>query len=127
MRYADRSLDTVICNGVSMYFPSADYLTEVIRESLRALQPGGSFFLGDVRSLPLLPHFHASVQLYQAADELLIEELDAKVPTTLSPLLMAFNHVGQVVINVHAPGKGACGHSVRGTRPFHMVYYHKTT
>lgn len=79
MRWADRSLDTVICNGVSMYFPSADYLVEVVRESLRAVQPGGAFFLGDVRSLPLLPHFHASVQLFQASDNVPTQELIDKV------------------------------------------------
>ena len=28
-RFAHLGLDTVVCNGVSMYFPSADYLTSV--------------------------------------------------------------------------------------------------
>ena len=78
-KYAERGLDTVICNGVSMYFPSADYLHSVIATSIGAVQPGGAFFLGDVRANTLLPHFHASVQLFQAPDELSVADLRAKV------------------------------------------------
>ena len=65
-RFADERLDTVVCNGVSMYFPSADYLTSVVENSLRAVEPGGHFFLGDVRNFRLHRHFHASVQLFLA-------------------------------------------------------------
>lgn len=65
-RFAGESLDVIICNGVSMYFPSASYLLDVIVNSLAALQPGGTFFLGDVRNACLLQHFHASVGYSQA-------------------------------------------------------------
>eukprot|EP00873_Tetraselmis_striata_P015498 jgi/Tetstr1/435762/TSEL_024655.t1 len=65
-RFAAERLDTVICNGVSMYFPSAAYLLEVVSSALAALQPGGTFFLGDVRNACLLQHFHASVAYFQA-------------------------------------------------------------
>ena len=66
MRFEHESLDVIICNGVSMYFPSAAYLINVIRSSLNAVQPGGTFFLGDVRNARLLQHFHASVGYFQA-------------------------------------------------------------
>jgi hypothetical protein len=78
-KYTEHNLDTVICNGVSMYFPSADYLLAVCRTSVAAVQPGGAFYLGDVRANTLFPHFHASVQLYQAPDEMLVDDLKAKV------------------------------------------------
>ena len=78
-RYAHERLDTIICNGVSMYFPSADYLLSVIRTSVGAVQAGGAFYLGDVRANTLFPHFHASVQLYQAPDDMPVDELKAKV------------------------------------------------
>ena len=49
------------------YFPSVDYLLRVLDGLFhRALAPGGSVFIGDVRSLPLLEAFHASVQLHKA-------------------------------------------------------------
>jgi len=48
------------------YFPSLDYLLCVLEGAVRAVAPGGFIFIGDVRSLPLLSAFHASVQLYQA-------------------------------------------------------------
>jgi hypothetical protein len=78
-KYVDQDLDTIICNGVSMYFPSADYLLSVIRTSVGAVCPGGSFFLGDVRASSLFPHFHSSVQLFQAPDEMLVDDLKDKV------------------------------------------------
>ena len=64
-RFKHENLDTIICNGVSMYFPSATYLLEVVQNALAALQPGGKFFLGDVRCNTVLPHFHSACQLHQ--------------------------------------------------------------
>jgi alanine-alpha-ketoisovalerate/valine-pyruvate aminotransferase len=78
-KYAHHKLDTIICNGVSMYFPSADYLLEVIKNSVGSVVPGGAFFLGDVRANAQFPHFHASVQLFQAPDSMPVEELVQKV------------------------------------------------
>ncbi|WP_432071309.1 amino acid adenylation domain-containing protein, partial [Streptomyces sp. AA1529] len=53
--------DTVVLNSVAQYFPHADYLARVVRESLRVLAPGGSLFLGDIRNLRLLRHLQAGV------------------------------------------------------------------
>lgn len=80
-RFADERLDTVVCNGVSMYFPSADYLTSVVENSLRALEPGGHFFLGDVRNFRLLHHFHASVQLFLADTSVAYHDYRVNVAT----------------------------------------------
>ncbi len=54
--------DAVILNSVIQYFPGVDYLLKVIERAIEVVRPGGFIFLGDIRSLPLLEAFHASVQ-----------------------------------------------------------------
>ncbi|MFD5626604.1 non-ribosomal peptide synthase/polyketide synthase [Streptomyces sp. NPDC127072] len=54
--------DTVVINSVAQYFPSADYLTDVLRHAEELLAPGGSVFLGDVRNLRLLRTLRAAVE-----------------------------------------------------------------
>jgi amino acid adenylation domain-containing protein len=56
-------LDMVILNSVIQYFPSVDYLEEVLEKAAQKIKPGGHIFIGDVRSLPLLKTFHASLEL----------------------------------------------------------------
>ncbi len=73
------SFDTVIINSVVQYFPNIDYLIEVIERALACVAPGGSIFIGDVRNLPLLQAFHASVQLYQAEPNVTREQLQQRV------------------------------------------------
>jgi amino acid adenylation domain-containing protein len=58
--------DTVIVNSVTQYLPNIDYLKSVLDSAVSLLQPGGRIFVGDVRSLPLLRAFHASVQTHRA-------------------------------------------------------------
>ncbi|MBM3853319.1 MAG: amino acid adenylation domain-containing protein, partial [Verrucomicrobia bacterium] len=63
---APGSFDAVMLCSVVQYFPGIDYLLAVLEGALRLLRPGGAIFLGDVRLRPLLPAFHASVQLFKA-------------------------------------------------------------
>ncbi|WP_223736877.1 non-ribosomal peptide synthetase [Streptomyces purpurogeneiscleroticus] len=63
----DSSVDCVVLNSVIQYFPSGDYLLEVLEEAARVLAPGGTLFVGDVRDLRLLHAFHTSVEMYRAA------------------------------------------------------------
>ncbi|HEX7243002.1 MAG TPA: amino acid adenylation domain-containing protein, partial [Longimicrobiaceae bacterium] len=62
--------DLVVVNSVVQYFPGADYLLRVLEGAVAALAPGGKVWVGDVRSLPLLEAFHASVELARAPDGL---------------------------------------------------------
>ncbi len=64
----ENSFDTIILNSVVQYFPSIEYLTQVLEGTIRIGSPGGRIFIGDVRSLPLLEAMHASVLLSQADD-----------------------------------------------------------
>jgi amino acid adenylation domain-containing protein len=73
------SFDLVILNSVAQYFPTIDYLLTVLQGALTAVKPGGFIFIGDVRSLPLLEAFHASVQFHQAPPSLEREQLRQRV------------------------------------------------
>ena len=64
------SLDTIIINSVIQYFPSINYLLKVLEGAVNAVRSGGKIFLGDLRSLPLLEAYYASVQLYLASAEM---------------------------------------------------------
>ena len=76
---ADESVDLVVINSVVQYFPSMDYLLEVLKQAVRITAASGHIFIGDVRSLPLLRAYHASVQLYKAPPEMPLEELRQRI------------------------------------------------
>jgi amino acid adenylation domain-containing protein len=65
-----RSFDTVIINSVAQYFPGIEYLRQVIEAAMEKTADGGTIFVGDIRSLPLLKAFHAAVQLEQSPPSL---------------------------------------------------------
>lgn len=60
------AFDVVILNSIVQYFPSVDYLMQVLEGAMQTVAPGGVLFLGDVRSLPLLTAFHTWMQFCQA-------------------------------------------------------------
>ena len=56
---ADQGFDAVVCNGVSMYFPSVGYLVDVLRAGLPKLKRAGSVYhFGDVISLDHYKRLH---------------------------------------------------------------------
>ena len=71
--------DAVILSSVIQYFPSIGYLRAVLENAIRAAAPGASIFVGDVRSLPLLPAFCASVELHRANVSLTVRELRRRI------------------------------------------------
>src|SRR5262249_40825450 len=73
--FQSQPFDLVILNSVIQYFPNVHYLIQVLDRAIKLVKPGGSLFLGDVRSLPLLRAFHASVQLEHAPASLSLKEL----------------------------------------------------
>jgi len=76
--------DTVVINSVVQYFPSVDYLLQVIEGAIAAIAQQGKIFMGDVRSLPLLKAFHAAVQLSQASFERTIEQWQQQVNSSVA-------------------------------------------
>ncbi len=109
------AFDVVILNSVVQYFPSIHYLLHVIEGAARVVKPGGSIFIGDVRSLPLLEEFHRSVQLHQASETLPVEQLEQRVkrhmaqedeliidPAFFTSLRKQFSQIGDVdVLSKH--------------------------
>lgn len=75
--------DTAVINSVVQYFPSVEYLVEVIKNTCNSLKYGGSIFIGDVRSLPLLKTFYYSVEKYQN-NKLPLYEIEKRVTQRIS-------------------------------------------
>ncbi|WND83122.1 non-ribosomal peptide synthase/polyketide synthase [Lysobacter capsici] len=75
--------DAIIVNSVLQYFPSSDYLLEVIEQSMALLAPGGALYLGDVRNLQLLRSFVNAVQLHQAENGIDPTTLQRRIDQTL--------------------------------------------
>ncbi|HEC83828.1 MAG TPA: acyltransferase domain-containing protein, partial [Thioploca sp.] len=86
--------DTVIINSVVQLFPSIDYLVDVLEKAIKVMKPSGTIVVGDVRSLPLLEAFHASVQLGRIPDELSAETLRYRVQKSMV-------QEGQMAIDPH--------------------------
>ena len=71
--------DAVILNSVVQYFPDIGYLAKVLNQALEAVSPGGFVFVGDVRSLPLLPAFHAMLAANRLDGEVSLAQWKASV------------------------------------------------
>ncbi len=78
------SFDTVILNAVAHYFPSLEYLLQIIGVAVGVVADGGSIFIGGVRNLALLPSFHASAQLRRTPQDLTRQQLSARVRRSLA-------------------------------------------
>ncbi|HET8846083.1 MAG TPA: phosphopantetheine-binding protein, partial [Ktedonobacteraceae bacterium] len=65
--------------SIVQYFPDASYLQQVLQLALPLLAPGGHLFVGDVRSLPLLPAYHSAVQMAQAPASLSRSQLAERI------------------------------------------------
>jgi len=71
--------DLVIINSVVQYFPSASYLTNVLKNMTSLLKPDGQIFIGDARSLPLKNTFHTALEVAKAPTSLTISELHERI------------------------------------------------
>jgi amino acid adenylation domain-containing protein len=70
--------DLVILNSVAQYFAGAEMLRRVLDASICCAAPGGTVFVGDVRSLPLQRAFQLSLALHRAPADLPIATLNAQ-------------------------------------------------
>ncbi|MCA2694516.1 MULTISPECIES: non-ribosomal peptide synthetase, partial [unclassified Microcystis] len=73
------TFDRVVINSVVQYFPSVDYLLQVIAGAVKTIADQGKIFLGDIRSLSLLEPYHAAVQLARAEANKTLEEWQKQV------------------------------------------------
>ena len=82
--FEPESFDVVVLNSVVQYFPSIEYLIEVLTGSINVLRSGGTIYIGDVRSLPLLEAFHTSVELHRAPPRLTVGQLRERVRKSMT-------------------------------------------
>ncbi|MET0233200.1 MAG: amino acid adenylation domain-containing protein, partial [Kibdelosporangium sp.] len=54
--------DTIVINSVIQYFPSVDYLVDVVTKAMALLTEDGHLFLGDVRNLRLLRYLRTAME-----------------------------------------------------------------
>ncbi|MDB6077654.1 MAG: hypothetical protein JWO82_1401, partial [Akkermansiaceae bacterium] len=80
----DGYFDTVIINSVAQYFPSADYLTTVLKGAARLLTPNGRVFLGDIQGHALLAAHHAEALRERAPADATCGQLRDKLAQRLS-------------------------------------------
>lgn len=62
------NFDVVVLNSVVQYFPSQQYLQQVLRLAMAKLAEGGFVYVGDVRSLATLRHFSGRVAAARAPE-----------------------------------------------------------
>jgi ubiquinone/menaquinone biosynthesis C-methylase UbiE len=55
-RLSNGNISLVIINSVAQYFPSGEYLTDVIKQAMQMMKSGGRIFLGDIRSYGLIEY-----------------------------------------------------------------------
>jgi amino acid adenylation domain-containing protein len=77
--FADAAFDVVVLNSVVQYFPTVQYLVQVLERVTRLVAPGGTIFVGDLRSRPLLETFHLAVELCHADDTVSKVQLQQRV------------------------------------------------
>lgn len=75
----NEKFDTIIINSVIQYFPSGQYLDNLLDNLLSMLTENGSLYLGDIRSYSLLENYHTSVELFKAEDSERIEKVKNKI------------------------------------------------
>ncbi|WP_405110960.1 amino acid adenylation domain-containing protein [Paenibacillus sp. FSL K6-1217] len=80
----NEKFDTIILNSVIQYFPSGEYLNEVITTLLGMLDQEGTLFIGDVRSLPLLKSYHTSVEWHKASEDTTVQELNDRIKNSIT-------------------------------------------
>lgn len=78
------SFDAVIINSVIQLFPSVDYFIDVLEKATQVVRPGGFIFVGDIRSLPLLEAFQASVQRARSPEEQSLARLQERIKKAVS-------------------------------------------
>jgi amino acid adenylation domain-containing protein/thioester reductase-like protein len=77
--FEGEKFDLIILNSVAQYFPGLDYLLRVLERAATLVEPDGSIFLGDLRSLPLAGALHTSVELHRARPSLWLRQLRQNV------------------------------------------------
>lgn len=80
----ERSVDTVIINSVSQYFPNTQYFLEVLTGAIHALVDGGNLFIGDIRAKCMLELQTLSIMAYQNDPQTQLLDIRQKLANRIS-------------------------------------------
>lgn len=89
-----QEFDTTILNSVVQYFPSVEYLRDVLQAAVARTAPGGAVFIGDVRSLGLLETFASAVVVRQGQPDDDLEALRQRMKTQV-------DNEGELLLSPH--------------------------
>ena len=78
-RLGEEQFDLVVLNSVVQYFPGEEHLRRVLAGAVSAVAAGGHVYVGDVRSMPLAPALHLSIELARGGADLRAGELRDRV------------------------------------------------
>ncbi|CAE8684681.1 unnamed protein product [Polarella glacialis] len=90
----EKENDMVLCNGVTMYFPSTEYLLDCMKIAARATRSDGFVIFGDIQSKRHLLPFRCHVETYHAlrrADATVLAVLRAAKQTAAHEELSYFD------------------------------------
>ncbi len=73
------TVDTIVLNSVSQYFPHQQYLAEVLEKAVGAIAGRGQVIVGDVLNFDLLEHFHSAITLFKSDADTPVAELTARI------------------------------------------------
>ena len=124
--------DTIILNSVAQYFPSINYFVNVLNIAVDKIKNSGHIFIGDLRSLSLLPEFHASVLLskqikdlsYKKWQEFLTKSIEEEDELAIdSNFFHAFKTINKRVSNVEILLKEGKFHNEMNCYRYDVILY----
>ena len=108
----EKSIDTIVINSTVQYFPSIEYLVDVISNSITLLKSKGKIFLGDIINYDLLNVFYCDITLQNESGELdvseLITDIENKVtyeselaisPSVIKSLKFISSRIERILVN----------------------------
>ncbi len=84
LELTEDTFDTIIINSVAQYFPNAEYFVSVVTDAMSRLEPGGSLFLGDLRSKNHAAVMAADIERSRATDTTTAAALDSAIAERIS-------------------------------------------
>ncbi|MGB1014733.1 MAG: amino acid adenylation domain-containing protein, partial [Nannocystaceae bacterium] len=113
--------DTVVLNSVAQYFPSSNYLREVLTAAVNAIDSTGAIFVGDIRNFALMQVYHVAVEAARAGPGMGDDELRGRVR-------QAIDDENELLVHPHFFTELAASHpriSRVSIRPKHGDYHNE--
>ena len=101
---ADGPFDLIVLNSVIQYFPSPEYLAQVLSAAYARLAPGGALFVGDVRGREQAAAFYAAVEFERSPAGSSAADFAARVRRRAAEeqeLLVAPSFFAQLATSLH--------------------------